>query len=443
MIYNVDNYGALGDGTHNDTAAIQSAIDDCHKNGGGRVILSGGKTYRSGTLILPSYTELYLETGSVLKGSDNLEDYNVLGLHRPDSSKSGTPSYENCDYTGMPTLYFLYAKDSEYVSITGNGIIDGNEELFYGTVTPYHIDGKFYPRVPLVFMEHVSHLTLTGITLARSAFWTTHLVGCEDVLISGIRILNNLRMANCDGIDPDHCKNVRITDCHIECADDCIVFKNTAAAMQYGACENIVVNNCTLISTSAAIKFGTESEAPFRNITVSNCCISRSNRGIALQLRDKGCIENVTFSNLTIDTRLFSREHFWGKAEPVSITALPRTASTQVGYIRNVLFHNIHCTSENGIVIYGNTTRNISDISFDHVDVRLCSKTHWEKNTLDIRPCEKDGLRSCGLTGIYARNAERITFGNWRLDVDASVQDVFAKETDIDDCENIKINVCR
>lgn len=188
MIYNVDNYGALGDGIHNDTAAIQSAIDDCHKNGGGRVILNGGKTYRSGTLILPSYTELHLETGAVLKGSDNLEDYNVLGL----------------------------------------------------------IDGSFYPRVPLVFMEHVRHLTLSGITLARSAFWTTHLVGCEDVLISGIRILNNLRMANCDGIDPDHCKNVRITNCHIECADDCIVFKNTAAAMQYGACENIIVDNCTL-----------------------------------------------------------------------------------------------------------------------------------------------------------------------------------------------------
>ena len=218
---------------------------------------------------------------------------------------------------------------------------------------------------------------------------------------------------------------------------------NDTAAMQYGACENIVVNNCTLISTSAAIKFGTESEAPFRNITVSSCCISRSNRGIALQLRDKGCIENVTFSNLTIDTRLFSREHFWGKAEPVSITALPRTASTQVGYIRNVLFHNIHCTGENGIVIYGDASRNISDISFDHVDVRLCSKTHWEKNTLDIRPCEKDGLRSCRLTGIYARNAERITFDNWRLDVDASVQDSFAKETDIENCENIKINVCR
>lgn len=158
---------------------------------------------------------------------------------------------------------------------------------------------------------------------------------------------------------------------------------NDTAAMQYGACENIVVDNCTLISTSAAIKFGTESEAPFRNITVSSCCISRSNRGIALQLRDKGCIENVTFSNLTIDTRLFSREHFWGKAEPVSITALPRTASTQIGHIRNVLFHNIHCTGENGIVIYGDAPA-ISPIFPSIMWMSACAAKRTGKRTLWI-----------------------------------------------------------
>ena len=69
-----------------------------------------------------------------------------------------------------------------------------------------------------------------------------------------------------------------------------------------GTYQNITVTGCTLISTSAAIKFGSESEALFRNIIVENCVISRSNRGISLQLRDPGSIENVLFHNIIIGT---------------------------------------------------------------------------------------------------------------------------------------------
>ena len=87
---------------------------------------------------------------------------------------------------------------------------------------------------------------------------------CEEVDIHSVRILNNRMMANCDGIDPDHCKHVRITNCHIEAADDCIVLKTTEANSQYGDCEDILISNCTLASTSAAIKIGTESVNDFR-----------------------------------------------------------------------------------------------------------------------------------------------------------------------------------
>ena len=313
--YNVLSFGAVGDGKTNDTIAIQAAIDACCQNGGGRVVFPGGHTYRSGALVLCSNLELHLQMGAVLQSSDNLEDYRLFGgSDAPE--KREVPSYVNCEYAGAPTHYFLYAKDCQNLAITGLGVIDGNEEIFYGEVTKWHIEGSFYPRAPMLFIENTDHLTIRDVTLQRSAFWTVHMVGCRDVLISGIRILNNLRMANCDGIDPDHCQNVRIDGCHIECADDCIVFKNTAAAMQYGPCENIVVSNCTLTSTSAAIKFGSESEALFRNILVENCVISSSNRGISLQLRDPGSIENVIFQNLTIFTRLF-KDMFWGQAETI------------------------------------------------------------------------------------------------------------------------------
>ena len=423
MDFNILSFGAVGDGSHDDTAAIQAAIDACCQSGGGRVLLPGGHTYRSGALRLGSHLEFHLEAGAVLKGSDDLNAYRLFPGGPAEPQKRGVPSYVNCEYGGAPTHYFLYAKDCEDLSVTGRGIIDGNEEIFYGEVTKWHIEGLFYPRAPMLFAENVAQLTIQDVTFRRSAFWTVHLVGCRDVLVSGIRILNNLRMANCDGIDPDHCQNVRIANCHIECADDCIVFKNTAAAMQYGPCENITVTNCTLISTSAAIKFGSESEAPFRNILMENCVISRSNRGISLQLRDKGCIENVLFHNIVIGTRLFKRDMFWGMAEPIAITVLRRKPETQVGTVRNVRFSNILCESENGILIYGETPGLIENIRFDGVSVHLRQVTDHEKGRHDLRPTFGPTATEEGLAHIHAHNAARLSFRDcqWTGDLPAQL----------------------
>ena len=409
MEYNVLNFGAAGDGLTNDTAAIQAAIDACSRTGG-RVLFPGGHVYRSGALILCSDLELHLEMGAVLKGSDCLDDYRVAACAPGSAEMRQIPSYEDCTYTGAPNHYFLYGKNCTNLAITGPGRIDGNEELFYGEVTKWHIEGCFYPRAPMLFLESGSHITIRDVTLERSAFWTVHMVGCRDVLIDGIRILNNLRLANCDGIDPDHCQNVRISNCHIECADDCIVFKNTAAAMEYGPCENITVTNCTLISTSAAIKFGSESEDVFRNILVQNCAISRSNRGISLQLRDKGSIENVSFQNITIDTRLFKREMFWGQAEPIAITVLPRLASTRVGTVRNISFRDIFCTAENGILLYGADPGAISGIRFHNVRLTLRSATDHEKGYHDLRPTIDAPFTEQGLHYVYAHNISDASF---------------------------------
>ena len=222
---NIRDFGAVGDGITLDTAAVQKALDCCKKNGG-TVVVPGGKTYKIGTIQIYSNTELYLESGAVLKQSDRIEDLRSISIVDKSNNETDIPSYINCEYNGKPAHYFIYAT-GENIRITGYGAIDGNESIYYGTETRYHIEGAWYPRTPLLYIENVDHFTITGVTLQNSAFWTLHMVGCRDVLVDGIRILNNLKLANCDGIDPDHCQNVRISNCHIECGDDAIVLKNS------------------------------------------------------------------------------------------------------------------------------------------------------------------------------------------------------------------------
>ena len=295
------NTGAKGDSITLDTKAIQRAIDQVHLDGGGTVIIPGGHTFLCGTIRLKSFVNLYLEPGSTLRVSTNQEDY--------------AHSLSSC---------LIEAENAEQVSITGFGRIDGCGSAFIKEDLGYIYSPASW-RPGLIFLLDCTQVTLRDVTFTDSALWTVHLVGCEDVLISGVHIYNDLKMPNCDGIDPDHCRNVRISDCQIQCADDCIVLKNTAEFADRGPCLDITVTGCTLMCTATAVKIGTESVCDFQNITVTACTIKSSSRGLGIQLRDQGHMRNVVFTNCTIETRLFE-EHYWGKAEPIHISALQRVS---------------------------------------------------------------------------------------------------------------------
>ncbi|MBQ3253286.1 MAG: right-handed parallel beta-helix repeat-containing protein [Acholeplasmatales bacterium] len=413
-----------------DTKAINNAILECSKSGGGKVILTDS-LYRAGRIIFQDNVELYLNLGCKLMASDDISEFDINGNKNEEKGLS-VPTWENCDYSGAPTKFFLHAIDCKNISIGGLGVIDGNEEIYYGNVTKWHIDGYFYPRVPLIFFENCENVKINDITLQRSGFWTTHLVGCRNVIIDNVKILNSLRLANCDGIDPDHCQNVRISNCYIEAADDCIVFKTTSNARKYGECKDIEVYNCTLMSTSAAIKFGTESVSDFKNIYIHDCKIIKSNRGISFQLRDEGNISNIRFENIDIETRRFSPVHWWGKAEPISITAVKRKMDSKVGKIENIYFKNIKANSENGMFIFGDKNINISNVYFDNININLEGKTDWERNNHDLRPSEEYYLIENPINILYGRNAKDIYIKDLNYSISDNIKNDCGNIFDID-----------
>ncbi len=433
MGYRVLELGAVGDGVHNDAPAIQKAVDLCFEQGGGRVILDGGHTFLSGSIVLKSDVELYIETGSVLKGSEDQNDYayfSALGKTIA-NKKPEVPTFENCEYDGKPKQYFIYAKDASHVTISGGGAIDGSEHIYYGEVREDQIDGAYYPRIPLLLMENCRFLTIRHVTLTHSGFWTTHLIGCEEVEITGVRILNNLKMANCDGIDPDHCKHVRISNCHIESADDCIVMKTTEAYRHYGACEDIVITGCTLISTSAAIKIGTETVSDFNNIIVDNCIIYDSNRGISFQLRDQGNIHNVTVSNCVIKTRQASG-CWWGCGEPINIASVNRKAEIPSGRISGISFSNIRCIGEGSIYIAGKPESPIQDLTLDNIRHELVKTSRYPVTGYDFRPCCGDDFEKRKISGLHIRNAEGVSMRNVKIRIDSTMEPFVGRDIELE-----------
>lgn len=422
MGYHVIQCGAAGDGKTNDAAAIQKAIDLCCQEGGGKVILDGGHTYLSGSIVLKQGVELVVESGAILKASENLEDYQFID----EAAKAGenhmveVPTFVNCEYDGKPRQFFIYAKDADHIRISGGGTIDGSEEIYYGEIREDQIDGAFYPRIPLILMENCRYLTIQDVTIQKSGFWTTHLVGCQEVEITGVRILNNLKMANCDGIDPDHCRHVRITNCHIESADDCIVLKTTEANRHYGPCEDILISGCTLISTSAAIKIGTESVCDFRNIMVTNCSIYDSNRGISFQLRDEGNIENVIISNCMIRTRQAS-SCWWGCGEPINIASINRKAEIPSGKIRGLIISNVLCQGEGSVYISGKPEAPIEDLVLENVRHHLVKTSKYPITGYDFRPCCGPDFEEGPINGIYVRNVTGASIRNISATSDSSM----------------------
>jgi hypothetical protein len=220
-------------------------------------------------------------------------------------------------------------------------------------------------------------------------------------------LLNNLKIPNCDGIDPDCSRNVTITDCHIEAGDDCVVIKTSRQFARYGPSENIVVSNCILTTRSTALKIGTETVNDIRNVVFTNCIVRDSHRAVGIWLRDAGSIENIVVSHIVSETRLYPKI-WWGGAEAVYVSAHARTPGAKIGTMRNLRFSHILARGEAGVFIQGSPECIPEDIRLDDVSVTL-GKTTAIPSRHDVRPPDSLGVaEDVTIAGIHLADVRGI-----------------------------------
>ena len=290
-VFDVRAYGAVGDGEANATKAIQSAIDAAAGGGGGTVLVPAGR-YVTGSLVLRSNINLHVDAGAVLLGSENKDDF-PLWVSKWEGD--GVKPRHAALFTG---------EELENVSLTGRGVIDVRGKVWWTG----RVSGVVKEDLrPFTFrLVNSKNVLIDGLTFRNSPMWTLTPLACENVNIHHVTIQNPADSPNTDGINPESCKNVHISDCLIDVGDDCVTLKcgtEDDGRREHRPTENVTITNCTMMHGHGGVVFGSEMSGSIRNVAIANCVFVGTDRGLRFKSRRGrgGAVEDVRANNIVMD----------------------------------------------------------------------------------------------------------------------------------------------
>ena len=415
--YNVRTYGALGNGKHLDSPAINRAILAAATNGGGTVEIPAG-IYLCGSIHLKSNINLHLDSGATILGAPQ-----SMHAYDPPEPFHGT-AYQDGGHTYFHNS-LIWGVGLHNVAITGMGTINGGGLIRWDKGVNH---GPVNKGDKAIALELCTNVLLRGVTIFHGGHFGILATGCD------LLTLNNLTIdTNRDGVDIDACRNVCVSNCRINSPrDDGLCLKSTDAFHQIRPTENVVITNCELSGFKEGtllngkmlpskgeygrIKLGTESDGGFKNITISNCTF-RDCMGLAIEEVDGGVLENITISNIAM---------YNVKVCPIYIALGDRNRApppVRTGHIKHILISNIMATNidaTSGIQIAGLPGHDIRDVRLSNI--RLIFKGGGtRKQARRIPPdlgTKYPGPRHIGVMpayGVFIRHARHIELSNVKV----------------------------
>lgn len=399
QVQSMNTSEALSGAAHT-ARVLQDAIDRAAAEGGGRVTIPAG-VHETGALRLRSRVELHLEAGSVLHFVADPALYPLVDARWEGAT---TTVHSPC----------LYADGEVDVSITGRGEIDGSGA---GWWRAFRSGDLSHPRPTLIGIHSTSRVEISGVTLLDSPSWTVHPLLCTDVHISGIRIINPPDSPNTDGINPESCRNVRISDCHIDVGDDCIAIKaGSEGSAERVPCENIAITNCTMIHGHGGVVIGSEMSGGVRGVVISNCIFQGTDRGIRIKSRRGrgGTVEDIRVTNVIMDAVLcplvINPFYFCGPDGKLPAVSDRSPRPTDAGTPRFRRIHLSHITATNvqssAAFVSGLPEAPLEDLTLENVYISFAL------DPAPAVPAMADGVPAMAAAGIHASFTRRMRATN-------------------------------
>jgi polygalacturonase len=420
-IYNVRDFGAVGDGTTLDTTAVQAAIDACNKDQGGVVLIPAG-VFVIGTIEMKSNVTLRIAAQGKLLGSGDGKQY-----HAADAIP-----LEGDATLADGNVGLIFAVNAENITIEGPGTIDGQGALFHpavrGTPPPSGRGGNSRPYH--VLLHQCKHVTIRDVYLVACAYHSVRVIQSSFINLTGIHIYNRVN-GNNDGFHFISSQYVHITNCDVQCQDD--------ACAMFGSCKFITITNSSFSTRWAVFRFG---GGVAENVTISNCLIYET-YGCPIKMRcgPQSRFENISFSNLVMNNVNGPIDMELGPQSTLAAHSGEDAQQPQQapGIFRNISFNGIRATVVDPVplpgwpypssyrpgeyktcIVLNGVDAYLENISFNDVHITFAGGGTAEEAA--VRDVPKIGgqyfeLGILPAYALYARKVRGLTLSNVRFEV--------------------------
>ncbi len=408
-------FGAIGDGTHDDTAALQAALACCPADSS--VVVPAGD-WLSGPLFLKSRQSLELERGARLLGLRDIARWPLLPASV--ATADGTPlvlgTWEGVPATCHASL--LNAIGVDDVVIHGEGMLDGNAGFDTWWSRPKAPFAGWRPRT--LFAAHANRLVVAGISLRNSPAWTLHALCSRDIVIAAVDVGAPADSPNTDGINPESCERVRIVGVHVATGDDCVAIKSgkrNPDGPPPPPSRDILVANSLMEDGHGAVVIGSETAGGIYDVHARDCVFRGTDRGLRIKTRRgrgrAAIVDGVRLDNVRMErvgTPFVVNSFYWcdpDGREPHVGDRRPRAVDDGTPTVRNLALHDVDCidVAHSAVTVLGLPEAPVGNLVIDNLRVRYAA---------DAEPGYPDMAE--GIVPVRHRGIDLLNVRGYRLD---------------------------